>query len=250
MNADPDVAKTGALLADPTRMAFLDDIAARGPQSIGALARMAGVSPSVASQHVARLAAGGLVRVRPLGRMRLVSIASADVADALEALSRISPPKEVQGLREVTRAEAFRVARSCYDHLAGRLGVGLFDAIEGRGWIVAAGGGAPALLDLSADGEEAFAAFGLDVASLRRLRRPVARRCLDCTERRPHLAGSVGAVTLTALLARGWLARGQGRALRLGDEGRRSLALWLGSDPLAASDPDGTGGQLHVGGDR
>ncbi len=232
MDADPDVAGTGALLADRTRMAFLDEITANGPQAIGALARVAGVSASVASQHVARLKAGGLVSIRPAGRMRIVSIASAEVAVALEALSLISPPKQVRGLREVSRAEAFRIARSCYDHLAGRLGVGLFDTMLGGGWLVPGGSQAPAVLDLSAEGEEAFDALGLDVAPLRQGRRALARSCLDCTERRPHLGGAVGALVLDVVLERGWLVRGQGRALHLCDKGRRSLTAWLGTDPL------------------
>lgn len=232
MDADPDIARTGALLADRTRMAFLDEITARGPQAIGALARVAGVSASVASQHVARLEAGGLVTIRSVGRMRLVSIASAEVADALEALSLISPPKQVQGLGEVNRAEAFRIARSCYDHLAGRLGVGLFAAMQAGGWLGPEGAQAPAALDLSVQGEEAFDRLGLDVAALRRGRRALARSCLDCTERRPHLGGAVGALVLDALLEWGWLVRGQGRALNLSDKGRRSLTAWIGTDPL------------------
>jgi DNA-binding transcriptional ArsR family regulator len=235
MDAAPDTARTAALLADATRMSFLDELAARGPQSIGALARLGGVSASVASQHVARLAAGGLVTVTPVGRMRVVAIASAEVADALEALSRIAPPKKVQSLREVRRAEAFRVARSCYDHLAGRLGVDLLEAMRECGWLLPAGSEAAGflgLLDLSAEGEKACSALGLDAAPLRRVRRAFARGCLDCTERRPHLGGALGALMLSTLLARGWLVPGQGRALRLAEEGRRALALWLGREPV------------------
>ncbi len=232
MDAEPDISQVGALLADRTRALFLDEIAARGPQTVGALARAAGVSPSVASQHVARLARGGLVTVAAVGRLRLVSIASVEVAQALEALSRVAPPRAVYGLREVGRASAFRLARSCYDHLAGRLGVGVLAGLEARGWLVATPHGA--VFDLSQDGERALAALALDVAPLRRARRAFARGCLDCTERRPHLAGAVGAAMLDAFLERGWLVRGASRALSVTGRARAELPAWLGVDPLAS----------------
>lgn len=162
-------------LADPTRMVVLDEIAARGPQRVGALARAAGVRPPVASHRVSRLTPGGLVVPVPASGMRVVSLASDRVAEALEALSRSAPPRRVEGLRAAGRAEACRVARSCRDHLAGAVAVGLFACMREAGSLLV--GDAPSTLKLSVEGERTFAALDLDIASLHRRRRAFAREC-------------------------------------------------------------------------
>lgn len=243
MDGEPDVTQIAALLADGTRMSFLDEISARGPQSIGSLARAAGVSPSVASQHVAKLALGGLVTVERLGRQRRVSLASAHVADALEALSRIAPRPRVLGLRQVNRAQAFALARTCYDHLAGRLGVTVLDRMLAQGWLTP--GETGPLLEVLPEGERHFRLLSAEVAPLRQEKRPLARACLDCTERRPHLAGAVGALLLRIFRANEWLLQGEGRALILTATGHpRATANsrpGLGSIPhgraIAPADP-------------
>ncbi len=223
-----DLAAGASAIADPARAAMLDALLDGGPRSAGALAREAGIAASTASHHLGRLLDAGLIAVEPDGRRRAYRLARPEVARALEALALISPPRTPTTLRRHTRAQAERAARTCYDHLAGVLGVAVCDAL------ITAGAIAP-------DGEDAFAlgpsagdAFGaLGVALPRHGRRAYARPCLDWSERRPHLAGALGAAVADALLSRGWVTRVRGtRALHVTDVGRaglrEALALQLG----------------------
>jgi hypothetical protein len=161
------------------------------------------------------------------GRERRYRLASADAAEALEALARLAPPVEVRSLRGADSGSALRIARTCYDHLAGRLGVGLTEALVARKALRAGDG----WYELTAAGEETMARLGVDVASARSRRRAFARACLDWSERRPHLAGALGAALADALLARGWLERRRNdRGLVVttdGTEGLRRLGVEL-----------------------
>lgn len=197
------MAAVAALVADPARAAILDALMDGGAQLAGELARRAGIAPSTTSGHLARLRAGGLVVFDARGRERRYRLASAAIADALEALARLAPPVEVRSLRSADRAEALRTARTCYDHLAGRLGVGLTDALVERKALLPGDGS----YELTAAGEDTLLRLGVDVAAARSHRRPFARACLDWSERRPHLAGALGAALAEALLASGWFLR-------------------------------------------
>jgi DNA-binding transcriptional ArsR family regulator len=192
----------------------------------GALARRAGIAPSTASEHLARLVAGGLVAVQPNGRERRYRLASPHVADALEALARIDLDRPVRSLRESSRKEALRHARTCYDHLAGELGVAITDALLGRGALVLR----DTSFDLTEDGEALLVErLGVDVAAARSGRRAFARACLDWTERRPHLAGALGAALADSVLERGWARRRPGdRGLLVTPQGEAGLAETLG----------------------
>jgi len=200
---DADVAAVAALIADRARSAMLDALMDGRSCAAGELARRAGVAPSTASGHLARLLAGGLVLCEIDGRERRYRLASAAVAAALEALSRLAPPAEVRSLRSADRAAAIRTARTCYDHLAGRLGVGLTEALVERKALVSR----DASYELTAAGERTLARLGVDVARARAQRRSFARACVDWSERRPHLAGALGAGLAEALLQRGWVRR-------------------------------------------
>lgn len=195
--------------------------------SAGELARTARVSPSTASEHLAKLVDGGLLAVTVAGRHRHYRIASADVAAALETLARICPQNPVRSLRASGNAEALRFARTCYDHLAGVLGVAVLDALLRRRWLAPSDGG----YGLTPAGELALRAAGVDVAGAGTRRRAFARPCLDWTQRRPHLAGALGAAVTTTILDHGWLRRGKGRGLRLTGEGRLALRDVLGLPP-------------------
>ena len=209
-----------ALVGDRTRVRILDELLGGVALPAGALAARVGVAASTVSGHVARLEAGGLVVVERRGRRREVRLAGPEVAEALEALALLSVPERPVGLRQATRAAALREARSCYDHLAGLAGVALTDALVVRGALERHDGG----LRLPSDADGVWAALGVDLAALRTGRRPLVRACLDWTERRPHLAGSVGAALLGSLLARGYVERtAGGRALRVTSAGRRGL---------------------------
>ncbi len=213
MSALADVA---AAIADRTRARMLEELLAGPPLPAGALAVRVGVAPSTVSGHLARLEAAGLVKVTAAGRRREAQLAGPHVAEALEALRRLAgdDPRPI-GLREVNGRAALREARSCYDHLAGRAGVALAADLVSRG----------ALTDdftVPAGAESYYRdAFGVDIAALTG-RRPLVRACTDWTERRPHVAGALGAALLTSMLSRGWLSRRpDGRALNVTALGAR-----------------------------
>jgi DNA-binding transcriptional ArsR family regulator len=213
MNAD--VASVGALLAEPARAKVL--LALGDGRSLAAttLASEAGVAPSTASHHLARLVDGGLLTVTSHGRHRYYALAGPHVADLLEAVARVAPAQPVTSLRAGTRAHALRYARHCYDHLAGRLGVAVTEALV--------------LLrrddfELTEAGAEKLAAIRVDGRA-----GEGARACLDWTEQRHHVAGQLGRNVLQRLLELDWLQRSTGtRALRLTDAGRTALQSELG----------------------
>ncbi len=214
-----DLAAGAAAIADPARAAMLDALMDGEPRSAGALAREAGVAASTASHHLSRLLDAGLVVVEPDGRRRAYRLARPEVARALEALALVSPPSPPRTLRRHTRAQAERAARTCYDHLAGVLGVAVCDALLAAGAIVHEGDDAYVL---GPRADEAFGALG--VALPARGRRAYARPCLDWSERRPHLAGALGSAVADTLLARRWVTRVRGtRALLITDDGRAGL---------------------------
>jgi len=219
-----ELAPVASLVADPTRARILEELLGGVPLPVGALAARAGIAPSTASEHVSKLEAARLVRVQSRGRRREVTLAGPHVAEALEALSRLADPPPPVGLRAVNRREALRHARSCYDHLAGRAGIALADALVERGALTERDGA----FAVSGD-DELFDALGVDLDGLRAQRRPLVRACNDWTERRPHVAGALGAALLDGMLTHGWLRRRtDGRALDVTPEGRRQTWLRVG----------------------
>jgi len=217
---DADLASVGALLAEPARARVLLALSDGRSLPASVLAAEAGVAPSTASHHLARLAAGRLIDVVTRGRHRYYSLAGPEVADLLEAVARIAPAQPVRSLREGTRAHALRYARHCYDHLAGRLGVALADALERQGLLTVTEA-AYTVTDL---GAERLGCLGFELSA-----GEAARACRDWTEQRSHLAGPVGRSLLKGLLERGWLEpHGKGRALRVTKAGGVALPTVLG----------------------
>jgi DNA-binding transcriptional ArsR family regulator len=219
-----DVAAVAALIGDRARAAMLQALIREGPLPAGELARRAGVAPTTASTHLGRLEAGGLVSVEPRGRQRYYRLAGPEVAAAVEALGCIAPPVPVRSLRQSEQARVLQEARSCYDHLAGRLGVALHDGLLARDALQPQGGRD---YDLTAAGMPLLTAIGVDVEEARRSRRTFARSCLDWSQRRPHLAGALGAALLRAIMANGWMWRDSGRTLRVSKQGYAALERWL-----------------------
>jgi DNA-binding transcriptional ArsR family regulator len=206
VNADADLATAAALIGDRARARMLLALLDGRPRAAGDLARQAGVSPATASQHLARLLDGGLLTVAADGRHRFYAIAGEQVAAAVETLAAISPRRPVRSLREATAGDLLHRARSCYDHLAGRLGVLVTDALVRGGAIgPVAAGEVGQLLDPA---HPLLARLGLTLpVEPPPTRRPVVRGCLDWTERRPHLAGHLGASVLSGLIEHEWLRR-------------------------------------------
>jgi DNA-binding transcriptional ArsR family regulator len=220
MHGDADLATVGAAIGEPARALMLNALLGGRALPASELARVGRVAPSTASAHLARLAGAGLIVVEPHGRHRYHRLAGDDVAHALEVLATIAPPLEIKTLRAASRADAERHARSCYDHLAGELGVAITDRLVELG--------ALARESLSLLDPQPLAAIGIHAPQLTG-RRPLTRACLDWTERRPHVAGQVGAAILTGLLDLRWVKRGpSGRAVELTPSGERGLHAALG----------------------
>lgn len=219
MLADADLSAVAELMV-AKRASLLLALMGGRPLTAGELADRAGISPSLASAHLAKLLDGGLIAVTQQGRKRHYRLAGPEVAAAIEAVLRIAPAHPVSSLREARRGEAIALARTCYDHLAGAVGVGVTESLERTGALAGGDGG----YTLTARGERRMKAFGVDIEELRTRRRAFVRPCLDWTERRPHLAGSLGSAIAERLIDVGWLVRMPGtRALRVTDDGLAGL---------------------------
>lgn len=218
---DPNVAQVAALIGEPGRSTMLLSVLDGRALSASELARRATISPTAASAHLSKLVAGGLMLVERSGRQRLYRLATADVARALEALAAIAKPAKIVALTQSTIANELRIARSCYDHLAGRLGVGITDSLLARQILVPSGSHE---FSVTTKGHRFLSALGLDVVQAQSKRRRFARQCIDWTEHRPHLAGSLGAALRDRLLENGWVTHTQAsRALRITPLGHAAL---------------------------
>lgn len=225
MNPHPAITHTAALVADPARAAMLILLLDGRAYPAGELAYAGGVSAQTASSHLAKLLAGGLVTVEAEGRHRYYRLAGPQVADMLEHLAALGPVAPVRRRTLPPEAVKLRLARCCYDHLAGRLGVAVTRAMLERGYL-SHGEGKP--LVVTPVGVEWFAALGLDVGALSPGRHGVACACLDWTERQHHLAGPLGARFLALGCANGWFRRSQGsRAVEVTAKGWRELQARL-----------------------
>jgi DNA-binding transcriptional ArsR family regulator len=225
-HGDVDIAAVAAVIGHPARGRMLTAMLGGRALPASELAEAAGVSASTASAHLARLTGSGLVTVQRDGRRRYHRLASARVAEVIEGLALLAPEQPVRSLRDGNRAAAERAARSCYDHLAGALGVALADRLCEVGALDRG--------DLTLRDPAPFAALGVDVGALGHGRRPVTRSCLDWSERRPHLAGELGAAVLEALFAAGFVERRPlGRAVAVTPAGADGLRTALGLDVAA-----------------
>ncbi len=221
-----EIAGTAALLGDVARAAILCVLLDGRARTAGELAHAAGVTPQTASSHLGRLADAGLITVLAQGRHRYHRLANPEAAHALEALGVLAGGQKRRARVPGPRDAALREARTCYDHLAGRFGVAIADALRLAGGTIAHARD----VEITAEGARRLACLGVNVASLRRDGRSLCRHCLDWSERRPHLAGAVAAQILRNALASGWVERRHdSRAVRVTPEGLRVFATSLGS---------------------
>lgn len=231
MSYQSNTRSTAFLMSDATRWTMLIALLDGRALPAGELAYAAGVSAQTASSQLAKLRDGGLIGMEKQGRHRYFRLSGAHVAQAIEQLATIQP--RVQPRRKPLSPQALRLrhARTCYDHLAGRLGVALAQGLEQRGYIVAV---PDKQYDVSTAGADWFAGIGLDVTTIRPTRRGLARQCLDWTERRHHLAGPLGVRLLQILCTNGWLRRSpDSRAVQPTLLGRTQLKRQLGVDDQA-----------------
>ena len=225
MASNARFAEIAALAGDPARAGMLHALLDGRALTASELAHAVGITPQTASGHLARLTAAGLLTVAQQGRHRYHRLASPTVAQMMESIMQVAAeaPAPLRPVRTGPRDAALRAARTCYDHLAGRLGVALTDAlVEGGRMELAADGGM-----VTEAGLALLGGIGIDTdALLARAAQPssrlLCRPCLDWSERRPHLAGAVGAALCAHFLAENWIRRIKGsRAVAVTPKGER-----------------------------
>ncbi|MGE5704688.1 MAG: ArsR/SmtB family transcription factor [Clostridia bacterium] len=225
MTAIPNVVEVAALIGDASRAAILLSLLDGRMLPAGELARLARISPQTASSHLSKLVKGGLLGVETHGRHRYYRLSGTQIAQVLEGLATIAPPVQVRSLRQADQSKALCFARTCYDHLAGAVGVKVTEALVERQMLLPG----EREFSVSQAGIEWFEALGIQVEPLKRSRRSFARQCLDWSERRHHLAGALGAAYTNALLEKGWVKRMKNtRAVTVTQEGRDGLTDLLG----------------------
>lgn len=224
----PGFSGTAFLLADPARAVMLVALLDGRALPAGELAHAARVTAQTASSHLAKLLAGGLLALEIEGRHRYYRLAGSHVAQALEHLAAIRPAIPIRHRALSPDAQRLRFCRSCYDHLAGRVGVALTRALEERQYLQPLH---DKLLEVTPAGSEWLLRLGIDLSGIKPSRGGLARQCLDWTERQHHLAGPLGVELMSVLCASGWLRRRrETRAVEVLPKGRQELRAQLGID--------------------
>ena len=206
------IAEVASLIGDAARANMLSALMGGQALTAGELARHAGVTPQTTSGHLAKLTDARLIASEKQGRHRYYRLSSPEIAHAIHALMSVAAagPKRYRPVGP--RDEALRIARTCYDHMAGRLALAVTDSLCGSDYVVFADG-AGLITD---EGLRFFRDLGIDLEAETRSRRPLCRTCLDWSERRPHLSGRLGAALLDRLFELRWIARvPESRALRI-----------------------------------
>ncbi len=218
------IAEVAALIGDAARANILSALMGGRALTAGELAWHAGVSAQTTSGHLSKLAEAGLVVQEKQGRHRYYRLTGPEVAQVMEALMTMASNGPKRYRPTGPKDEALRAARTCYDHMAGRLGIALADALCAQGHVVLGDG----VGRVTASGREFFCDFGIDLEA-GNSQRPLCRTCLDWSERRPHLAGKLGAALLGRVQALGWVAPvPNSRALRVTVAGQRGFAARFG----------------------
>lgn len=233
-DTDATASSIAAAIGEPARARMLYCLVDGRARTSTELAMVAEVSPSTASVHLQRLKANRLIKVLAQGRHRYYSLEGASVAAALEALSVLAGGSRqtlTGGARNTfvpSTPGGLRAARTCYDHIAGVLGVSLHDRFKALRWLSEASGSRDGY-ELTSDGAEALGGLGIDVESTRAVRRRFAFACVDWSERRPHIGGALGAALLKVALKRRWVIQElDSRALEATSLGRREMRARFG----------------------
>ncbi|KGR85936.1 MULTISPECIES: helix-turn-helix domain-containing protein [Lysinibacillus] len=217
MGINPNMAEIAALLGETSRATILASMMDGRFHTASELAYMAAIKPQTASFHLAKLVEGKLIKVEKQGRHRYFQLAGEDIAQFLESFLAISPPPEVRSLKQSSQIKLLQDARTCYDHLAGKLGVQLTESMLKAGYLTLEG----KQFVLTDEGTLFFTTFGIDLTALKRKRRSFSHACLDWSERRYHLAGALGCELLNQFFNLGWLLRVPSiRAIKVTEKGK------------------------------
>jgi len=220
MKEGPNIVRIAALVGDHARAEILTALMTGQALTATELAELAGVTKQTISTHLAKLLDARLLAVERQGRHRYFRLANRDVARLLESLMQVAYRAGAVRLRSSPREPALRKARICYDHLAGELGVRIFDSLEQRRFLRSGRQG----LELTPQGRQFCAGFGIDVDALARQRRALGRTCLDWSMRRNHLAGALGEAVLSRCFHLGWARRVSGtRVVNFSAVGERAF---------------------------
>jgi DNA-binding transcriptional ArsR family regulator len=226
-HTDTAVSTIAAAIGEPARARILYCLVDGRARTSTELAIVAEVTPSTASVHLQRLKTQRLVKVSAQGKHRYYSLDGVNVAKALEALSVLAGGSRAPFVPNTP--SRLRAARTCYDHIAGALGVSLNDRFRELGWLSDVLKNGDNACDITPGGQKAFEALGIGIDALRTLRRRFAYACVDWSERRPHLAGALGASILEIALNRKWVLQDlDSRALSLTNFGRREMLAHFG----------------------
>ena len=225
MHDEPPMSRVGALIGSPARALILTELFDGRALTATELAGVANVSPATASEHLSLLLSGGLVTREKSGRHNYYRLASPEIANALEQLA-VQTANIDPAAKPIRKARTpIQNARMCYDHIAGRLGVSIADALVKRGALIAL----DTDYELTPKGEALFDAWGINPADLKRSKRVFARQCLDWSERRHHVSGAVGAALANLAFDKGWITRAkERRVLIVTPLGQREMKTHLG----------------------
>ncbi len=224
MEYSPNIARIGTLLGDNTRARMLSTLMHGKALTASELARDAGVTAQTASTHLAKLESGGLLALRKQGRHKYFTIANEEVATLLESMMGLTTRDNSQILATGPRDSNLRKARVCYNHLAGGKSVQLYDYLLAKQYLLEVNG----TPELSEQGENFVKSFGIDLDLLQKSKSPLCKACLDWSERRSHLAGSLGRAFLAKFESMRWLSRGEGRIVTFSTKGRREFDAMFG----------------------
>jgi DNA-binding transcriptional ArsR family regulator len=223
MKYGPDIAIVAQLLGDPARANMVMALMSGQALSASELAHEAGVTPPTATGHLSKLVLLGLLKGEKQGRHRFFQLCDPDVGEAVEALIAVAARAGHLRARPGPKDEAMRHARSCYDHLGGRLAVDLTGRWLAAGLLTWRGGA----FQLTRKGRDFLSGRGIELSRLDSLKRPLCRSCMDWSERRPHLGGALGAAILAHVVSEGWAVRGQGqRAVSFSRRGEENFVRW------------------------
>ncbi|MFF3101417.1 ArsR/SmtB family transcription factor [Viridibacillus arvi] len=217
MSINPNVAEVASLLGETSRATILTSLMDGRYHTASELAYMAAVTPQTASFHLAKLVEGNLVKVEKQGRHRYYQLENEEVARILESFLAISPPPEVRSLKQSSQVKLLQEARTCYDHLAGKLGINLTESMLDSGYLKKE----EREFIVTPKGEQFFTEFGIDLDKLKIKRRSFSHACLDWSERQHHLAGALGHGLMTHLFDLGWIVRVPSiRAVKITEKGK------------------------------